>query len=253
MAKKIDMVGWVMKEHGVPRSRLTVLYEAPQSYKIEHNIKSTKTYWVCLCECGRLTVVCGVALRSGSVLSCGCLQKEVTSKNSVIDLTGRQIGKLFVEKRVGSYQGHEALWFCLCACGGNTTATTHDLLSGHTTSCGCVKSKGEEKIAKILSENDIPFVKQYSFQTLRSEKNGILRYDFFINNQFLLEYDGSQHFKETRGWDKTEKNFQQRQEYDIIKNNYAKSHNIPLKRIPYWDFDQITLENIMSDKWLINN
>ena len=53
--------------------------------------------------------------------------------------------------------------------------------------------------------------------------------------------------------DKTEKNFQQRQEYDIIKNNYAKSHNIPLKRIPYWDFDQITLENIMSDKWLINN
>ena len=41
--------------------------------------------------------------------------------------------------------------------------------------------------------------------------------------------------------------------YDKLKNEYAKFHNIPLKRIPYWDFDKITLENIMSDKWLINN
>lgn len=27
MPKKIDMTGWVMKEHGVPESRLTVIEE----------------------------------------------------------------------------------------------------------------------------------------------------------------------------------------------------------------------------------
>ena len=29
MSKFIDKTGWIMKEHGVPESRLTVLYRAP--------------------------------------------------------------------------------------------------------------------------------------------------------------------------------------------------------------------------------
>ena len=34
--------------------------------------------WVCKCDCGNFTTVSGSNLRSGGVLSCGCLQRERT-------------------------------------------------------------------------------------------------------------------------------------------------------------------------------
>jgi len=41
------------------------------------------------------------------------------------------------------------------------------------------------------------------------------------------------------------------QQRDKEKNEYALSHNIPLVRIPYWERDNITLDMIMGDKYLI--
>lgn len=38
---------------------------------------------------------------------------------------------------------------------------------------------------------------------------------------------------------------------DEMKNNYAKEKNIPLIRIPYKIRDKITIEDILSDKWII--
>jgi len=38
---------------------------------------------------------------------------------------------------------------------------------------------------------------------------------------------------------------------DKEKNEYALSNNIPLVRIPYWERDNITLEMIMGDKYLV--
>lgn len=44
---------------------------------------------------------------------------------------------------------------------------------------------------------------------------------------------------------------EKRQEHDRIKNEYAKSHNIPLIRIPYTELDNISLDTIMGNKFLI--
>ena len=44
MGNIIDMTGWVMKEHGVPDSRITVINRAPN--------KNKHVYWNCKCECG---------------------------------------------------------------------------------------------------------------------------------------------------------------------------------------------------------
>ena len=52
-------------------------------------------------------------------------------------------------------------------------------------------------------------------------------------------------------WNDTQDTLEQRQERDRIKNEYALSHNIPLVRIPYWERDNITLEMIMGDQYLI--
>ena len=38
--------------------------------------------WLCLCDCGRKTVVTGKSLRGGRTKSCGCLQQEVRKNGS---------------------------------------------------------------------------------------------------------------------------------------------------------------------------
>lgn len=45
--------------------------------------KHKKATWLCLCECGNEAVVITSKLRSGHTKSCGCLQKERTSKASI--------------------------------------------------------------------------------------------------------------------------------------------------------------------------
>ncbi len=37
--------------------------------------------WICVCDCGRKKEIWGSALKNGSSQSCGCLQKEIASKN----------------------------------------------------------------------------------------------------------------------------------------------------------------------------
>lgn len=39
---------------------------------------------------------------------------------------------------------------------------------------------------------------------------------------------------------------------DNEKNEYALSHNIPLVRIPYWERDNITLDMLLGDQYLIS-
>lgn len=39
---------------------------------------------------------------------------------------------------------------------------------------------------------------------------------------------------------------------DLAKNKIAKDNNIPLVRIPYWERDNITLDLILGDKYLIS-
>lgn len=91
---KIDMTGWVMKEHGVPDSRLTVIRQ------IEDHVYPNGKHaamWECICEDGNIVNALGGDIRSGHILSCGCLRKEVTSLK----------GKLYGAKN--SEKAHEVL------------------------------------------------------------------------------------------------------------------------------------------------
>lgn len=73
MGKKIDMTGWIMKEHGVPNSRLTVIAE-DKEYKLQNNKKGI--FWKCKCECGNIIIANGTYIRNGDRLSCGCKHNE---------------------------------------------------------------------------------------------------------------------------------------------------------------------------------
>ena len=89
----------------------------------------------------------------------------------------------------------------------------------------------------------IPFVTQKRFEScIFPETNRQLVFDFYLPEQnLLIEYDGEQHFHEVRN---DRYDFQGLQKRDAFKNNWCLENNIGLIRIPYYDFDKLTIENM---------
>lgn len=145
MGKFIDMTGWVMKEHGVDDSRVTVIK------RIDDYVGSTGVHepqWECLCECGNIFTSTSHNLRGGITRSCGCLLKESVSARRFNDLTGKVFGKLTALYRAEDYiddSGHNrTMWHCICECGNEKDIRGTNLTSGLTKSCGCLQK--EDKI-----------------------------------------------------------------------------------------------------------
>lgn len=212
---------------------------------------SGNVIWKCLCDCGNITYVSTSNLRGGHVKSCGCMKvgrPSYADKQSYIGQ--RFVALVVVEHLITDHSSQECL--CQCDCGNLHKAKLSDLISGKVVSCGCLKSSGEYIINKILTANNIQFIKEKTYSDCISERGRPLRFDYFINNNFLLEIDGRQHFEASTGGWNNEERLEYTKEHDRIKNEYAKSHNIPIKRIPYTDWNKITLENIMDDTYLIS-
>lgn len=56
----------------------------------------------------------------------------------LIDHTGKRFGKLVVLKQAGRNELKKVLWKCQCDCGNQTVVVSGSLVTGNTTSCGCV-------------------------------------------------------------------------------------------------------------------
>lgn len=242
--RKIDMIGKTF-------NYLTVLYELPVRGQNDKRI-----YYHCKCKCGNECDVDGIKLRNGNTKSCGCYKRERISEIKTKNLIGQTFGLLTVKRRYEeSSKDGRVQWVCTCNCGNTKIISSHQLLSGNTISCGCANSYGESSIIKILNENNIDFLynKQY-YKDLVSKNNVPLRYDFIIlqNNLpiRLIEFDGPQHEK-PYAYFGGDLHFQETCYNDKLKNEYALSHNIPLVRIPYTERDKITLNLLMSDKYLV--
>ena len=149
-------------------------------------------------------------------------------------------------------KNNSIVWECKCSCGRTHYAAANELSSHRLESCGCLKeSKGVRKIKKLLDENNIPYITEKIFPNCKFEdSNQNARFDFYIDNCFLLEFDGIQHFKDCDEY-YFKDNLQKRQQHDQYKNQWCKENHIPLKRIPYTDLDKITVDLIMGDEYLI--
>lgn len=88
-------------------------------------------------------------------------------------------------------------WHCRCDCGQERDISGLSLRNGTSLSCGAHSniSKGNEKIKKILQKTKIPFELEKKFDTCRDINP--LPFDFYINNEYLVEYDGVQHFQKS--------------------------------------------------------
>ena len=226
-------------------NRLTVIEKTSQRTK-DRNI-----IWKCLCDCGKECFIDSSALISNNTKSCGCLNTETRSalgQSHKKDLTGMVFGKLTVIKDSGQRDNNNILWSCQCECGNKRLIKGTSLLHG-VKSCGCIKSKGETRIAQLLTENNIPFETQKTFDNCLLPNTQYHAYfDFWVNNSYLIEYDGIQHFEtKTGGWNNKE-NLLKTQERDKIKTDWCKNNNIPLIRIPYWKLDILTIEDLLFSK-----
>lgn len=213
----------------------------------------TRTYWHCICECGTERDVVTDSLRNGKSKSCGC--EKIIPKNKS-NLIGKRFGKLTVinETEQRDVKGN-IIWECKCDCGNISYVSTNSLNSKNTTSCGkCHNSLGEEAIKNILISHNIIFTQQQKFESCRFiDTNYPAKFDFYVNNEYLIEYDGQQHFIFTdKDWN-TKTKFNKTKEHDEYKNKWCKDNNIPLIRIPYTHLNNICIEDLLleTSQWRI--
>lgn len=244
MPKKLDLSG---QRFG----RLVALEPGPKRGK--------RTTWKCICDCGNECVILTESLRGGATQSCGCIRSEQLAKRNKAnaeDLRGKRFGKLIVIQQVQSKRGRTC-WLCQCDCGNTKEVCSMELKKGDTLSCGCLRSSyGETIIEQILKDNNIPYKKEYEFHDLLSEHQVPLRFDFVLFDSYgailrIVEYDGEQHFldKVNKFWKSD--SLEKRQKRDKQKNKYCLQHNYPIVRIPYWEKNNISLNLILGDKYLI--
>lgn len=193
--------------------------------------------WHCKCECGNECDVDTRNLNSGHTKSCGCKKAQMIGKKLTIDMTNYEDDNIKVIEQVESTKLGIAKWRCLCKhCGAFFTTEGANIRSGETKSCGCVHSYNEQKITKMLLENNIEFATQYTFPNLKGKDNiHPLRFDFaiFKNGQLshLIEYNGLQHYQQTSGaWSRE---YNTLVENDNKKIQYCKDNNIELRIIKY--------------------
>ena len=241
----------VKNEIGNVYTYLTVLSRA-------ENTKDGRAQWLCQCKCGNQVIVMGKHLRSGNTKSCGCYQKEKATESNLLrggNLIGKRFGKLVVLKEDGfTIRGgrNSRLYLCQCDC-GNTCHVQHVYLStGDTSSCGCINSKGNMTIHRLLALREVKFETEYVFPDLFGDGGRQLRFDFAVLNEdnslkCLIEYQGDIHYAgNNRGWN-TEEAYEKRKMYDERKLKYCQDNQIMLYYITYQENIEERLEEIFNE------
>lgn len=238
---------------GIKFGRLTPLFPVKRP---NNNLK----HWLCLCDCGNLKVVLPSNLTSGYIRSCGCIRSEKSSQrltelnhSRILDLRNKQFGQLLVLNELpephGEGPGVKYYYKCLCQKCGNITKVRSDLLTSkqkiYCELCNQYYSQGERKIYDLLTENNISFETQKIFDTCRfSDTNFVAKFDFYVNNKYIIEFDGRQHFKDYGNF---YFNVPKIQEHDKIKNQWCFENNIPLIRIPYTQLLNLKIQDLLLE------
>ena len=169
--------------------------------------------------------------------------KYFTNKTTTIDLTNQVFGKWTVLYKTNKRSANGGIyWHCKCECGREKDVLSQSLRLGRSLSCGNHNniSRGNVKISEILDENGIEYEIEKKFATCIDKT--YLPFDFYINNKYLIEYDGQQHFDKNNIFD-----YGYTHKHDLIKSKWCKENNIPLIRIPYTHFDNLCLNDLLLE------
>ena len=175
------------------------------------------------------------------------IQRCITNGNrSKIDLTNQKIGLLTVLEETPLRKNHHIVWRCRCECGRETLAPSSELQRHRVICCDACKTKGsrgELMISHLLAQNNIIFEREKTFENcFYPDSHKKPRFDFYVEQQYLIEFDGRQHFKETNFFTETLESNRFR---DTYKNQWCQKHNIPLIRIPYTHLQDICIDDLI--------
>lgn len=224
--------------------------------------KQHSTFFLCRCGlCNKIYSVSKDSLTRGQSSCCnhckGTKIKQSLKENgySIIDKRipiGTRFG--FLKTISTSYyrddrNKNKKYIRCICDCGKEIEVRV-DHLEGtgdrsQTLSCGCKNiSNGELKIKMLLDKNNINYIYQYRFDDFKQYAFDFAIFDSNNNLIKVIEYDGKQHFKPVLNWG-GEEQFKKQQERDEKKNKYCKEHNIILQRIPYTEYNNLSIEMLI--------
>lgn len=95
----------------------------------------------------------------------------------------------------------------------------------------CNSSKGEMLIVKYLTDNNIEFEQQYTFENLRMKRK--LKCDFYLpKHNSIIEFNGSQHYIPVERFG-GEEGLKRTQNSDELKRNFCIENQIKLLEIKY--------------------
>lgn len=226
--------------------------------------KVTNFSYLCICECGNWTIVTNRHFDLKDIISCGCYRKargaqmcKTMGTEHFIDMTNQIYGDLKVIRKTEERMHEGIVWECECVKCGHVQKVQGRLLRLGTKSfcerCSLRKSKGERLIANLLTISNLEFEREKTFNNCRfPNTNRLAVFDFYVNNEYIIEYDGEQHFSPQRFNNITEEeaknNFQKLLKRDNYKNQWCKEQNIPLIRIPYTHLEQLCIKDILNNK-----
>ena len=256
---KIDMTNWIMEEHGYINNPLKIIKEVSQPEKTGH-----QTYW--LCQCLKHPKQENFILGRDNIAKNNCYGCPTCNKErKIIDMTNWNMSehgwpfsnikviKPATKEEQEHYKSKGQYWWCQCLDHPNNPLELilgSSLRSGDTQHCSCckIKSRGEEKIQNLLKQNNISYQREKSFQNLKyNNSNQPVRFDFYVDNKYIIEYDGLQHYYASGfGWN-TNNTLILTKERDQIRNEYCKTNNIPLIRIPYTHLNQLCIEDLLLE------
>lgn len=213
--------------------------------------------WKCRCECcGEEIIVRGDILRNGKKTNCG--------KNSKRKYKINYLGKKFDNYEVIERMNNN--WKCKTDNGEIIYKTSTELAMAPVYKNQSQKEEKENKqnilklksmynnmkrasvgeflIMCILLQNNIFFEIEKVFTTFKSQQDGYYRFDFYVDNKYLIEFDGIQHFEENEGFFGQLENIRKS---DNIKNQWCKDNNIPLIRIPYTQLNILSIKDLKPE------
>lgn len=301
---------------GQKYGELTVLY------RVLNNGSTRGAKWRCQCSCGNITDVLAANLKRNHTLSCGCQQKQITSKNRFHDEVGNKYGRLTVLARGENYVSpsgsRQTTWKCQCDCGNIVTVHASSLRRGATLSCGCYRfeqisnrsndqylgqtfhyitvlartdkqlasgervwkcrcnlcnsecfistgklktqiscgclkdSYGVTIIKMLLYQSQLTFETEKTFDDCILSSGKKARFDFYVNNSYIIEFDGQQHyFASSSGWN-TKEQLERTQKRDREKDAWCQRKKIPIIRIPYWAVENLSIADLqLNSQFLV--
>ena len=229
---------------------------------------------ICKCKCGNYIVTSVQNLKQGKTKSCGCRNHEVFQNNGKkVGVNGSARVKEYdrdsnpfyiLNKRLETKTRDGFFWDIICRkCGEHYEVVPSQLVSytrrrgNNPCTCWRFSSKGVLKIEEILTNHNIVFSKEKTFSDCISPKGNLMKFDFWVDDKYVIEYDGEQHFYASSFGDDVkiaEQKLKDQQLYDEIKNQWCFKNNIPIIRIPYTHYENIVFEDLtLNSNYLLGD